>query len=154
MTPFEGGYCHRKLIFSKEFPFKPLSMYMITSIERFECNRRLCLSITDFHHNSWNPAWSVSTMLMGCLSFTVEKDLTVGSRVHKNCCCTKFSIQCSISTCQPSRPPAGLSKPWTLRWSFGRVICQLDLQSLPYNQICTEKCSCKNEWKRNPRGSS
>lgn len=71
MTPFEGGYYHGNSIISKEFPFKLLSTYMITPNERFKCNTRLCLPITDFHHNSWNPAWSVSTMLMGCFSFTV-----------------------------------------------------------------------------------
>ncbi|CAB1315637.1 unnamed protein product, partial [Coregonus sp. 'balchen'] len=29
----------------------------------------LCLSITDFHPDTWNPAWSVSTILTGLLSF-------------------------------------------------------------------------------------
>lgn len=41
--------------------------------------RRLCLSITDFHPDTWNPAWSVSTILTGLLSFMVEKGPTLGS---------------------------------------------------------------------------
>uniref|UniRef100_A0A8V0XB60 UBC core domain-containing protein n=1 Tax=Gallus gallus TaxID=9031 RepID=A0A8V0XB60_CHICK len=36
MTPFEGGYYHGNSIISKEFPFKPLSTYMITPNERFK----------------------------------------------------------------------------------------------------------------------
>lgn len=32
---------------------------------------RLCLSISDFHPDTWNPAWSVSTILTGLLSFMV-----------------------------------------------------------------------------------
>lgn len=40
---------------------------------------RLCLSITDFHPDTWNPAWSVSTILTGLLSFMVEKGPTLGS---------------------------------------------------------------------------
>lgn len=50
----------------------------------FHCNfacflHRLCLSITDFHPDTWNPAWSVSTILTGLLSFMVEKGPTLGS---------------------------------------------------------------------------
>uniref|UniRef100_A0A4W3IYY7 Ubiquitin-conjugating enzyme E2, J2 (UBC6 homolog, yeast) n=1 Tax=Callorhinchus milii TaxID=7868 RepID=A0A4W3IYY7_CALMI len=62
-----------------EFPFKPPSIYMITPNGRFKCNTRLCLSITDFHPDTWNPAWSVSTILTGLLSFMVEKGPTLGS---------------------------------------------------------------------------
>ncbi|NWV52804.1 UB2J2 enzyme, partial [Daphoenositta chrysoptera] len=79
LTPYEGGYYHGKLIFPREFPFKPPSIYMITPNGRFKCNTRLCLSITDFHPDTWNPAWSVSTILTGLLSFMVEKGPTLGS---------------------------------------------------------------------------
>ena len=34
---------------------------------------RLCLSISDFHPDTWNPAWSVSTILTGLLSFMVSE---------------------------------------------------------------------------------
>ncbi|KAK2824987.1 hypothetical protein Q7C36_018914 [Tachysurus vachellii] len=78
-TPYEGGYYHGKLMFPREFPFKPPSIYMITPNGRFKCNTRLCLSITDFHPDTWNPAWSVSTILTGLLSFMVEKGPTLGS---------------------------------------------------------------------------
>ncbi|GFV06455.1 ubiquitin-conjugating enzyme E2 J2 [Trichonephila clavipes] len=74
-----GGVYHGKLIFPGEFPFKPPSIYMITPNGRFKCNTRLCLSISDFHPDTWNPAWSVSTILTGLLSFMVEKNPTLGS---------------------------------------------------------------------------
>lgn len=35
-----GGYYHGKLIFPREFPFKPPSIYMITPNGRFKCNTR------------------------------------------------------------------------------------------------------------------
>lgn len=44
---------------------------MITPTGRFKTNTRLCLSISDFHPDTWNPAWSVSTILTGLLSFMV-----------------------------------------------------------------------------------
>ncbi|KAK4880549.1 hypothetical protein RN001_008695 [Aquatica leii] len=78
-TPYEGGCYHGKLVFPKEFPFKPPSIYMITPNGRFKTNTRLCLSISDFHPDTWNPAWSVSTILTGLLSFMNEKSPTMGS---------------------------------------------------------------------------
>ncbi|PIK55896.1 putative ubiquitin-conjugating enzyme E2 J2-like [Apostichopus japonicus] len=78
-TPYEGGLYHGKLVFPQEFPFKPPSIYMITPNGRFKCNTRLCLSISDFHPDTWNPAWSVSTILTGLLSFMVELNPTLGS---------------------------------------------------------------------------
>nr|QBH73219.1 ubiquitin-conjugating enzyme E2 j2 [Brunneria borealis] len=78
-TPYEGGLYHGKLVFPREFPFKPPSIYMTTPNGRFKTNTRLCLSISDFHPDTWNPAWSVSTILTGLLSFMIEKSPTLGS---------------------------------------------------------------------------
>ncbi|XP_065655321.1 ubiquitin-conjugating enzyme E2 J2 isoform X2 [Hydra vulgaris] len=76
---YEGGFYHGKLIFPKEFPFKPPKIIMITPNGRFKTHTRLCLSISDFHPDTWNPAWSVSTILTGLLSFMLEKAPTLGS---------------------------------------------------------------------------
>lgn len=54
-TPYLGGYYHGTLIFSAQYPFKPPSIYMFTPNGRFEVNRRLCLSISDYHPDEWNP---------------------------------------------------------------------------------------------------
>ena len=35
-TPYEGGLYHGKLVFPKQFPFKPPSIYMITPSGRFK----------------------------------------------------------------------------------------------------------------------
>lgn len=78
-SPYFGGYYHGTLLFSKEFPFKPPSIYMITPNGRFKTNKRLCLSISDFHPDTWNPAWSVATILTGLLSFMLETTPTLGS---------------------------------------------------------------------------
>ncbi|KAF7993236.1 hypothetical protein HCN44_006296 [Aphidius gifuensis] len=78
-TPYEGGFYHGKLHFPREFPFQPPSIYMTTPNGRFKVNTRLCLSISDFHPDTWNPAWSVSTILTGLLSFMIEKSPTLGS---------------------------------------------------------------------------
>uniref|UniRef100_A0A336LYT6 Ubiquitin-conjugating enzyme E2 J2 n=1 Tax=Culicoides sonorensis TaxID=179676 RepID=A0A336LYT6_CULSO len=76
---YAGGYYHGCLLFSKDFPFKPPSIYMYTPNGRFKTNKRLCLSISDFHPDTWNPAWSISTILTGLLSFMLETTPTLGS---------------------------------------------------------------------------
>ncbi|XP_065219347.1 ubiquitin-conjugating enzyme E2 J2-like [Planococcus citri] len=78
-TPYEGGYYLGKLVFPREYPFKPPGIYMLTPNGRFETRMRLCLSISDYHPEDWNPAWNVSTILTGLLSFMLDKSPTVGS---------------------------------------------------------------------------
>jgi ubiquitin-conjugating enzyme E2 J2 len=78
-TPYEGGHYHGKLIFPKEYPLKPPSVIMLTPSGRFQPNRRLCLSMSDFHPETWNPMWSVSTILTGLYSFMIDRDPTLGS---------------------------------------------------------------------------
>lgn len=67
-----GGFYHGKLIFPKDYPFRPPRIIMITPNGRFQTNTRLCLSISDFHPDTWNPAWSAATILTGLLSFMVS----------------------------------------------------------------------------------
>jgi len=76
---YKDGLYHGKLVFPSEFPFKPPSIFMITPNGRFKTDTRLCLSISDYHPDTWNPAWSVSTILTGLLSFMLERSPTLGS---------------------------------------------------------------------------
>lgn len=78
-SPYANGIYHGKLLFPKEYPLKPPSVIMITPSGRFVPNRRLCLSMSDFHPESWNPMWSISTILRGLYSFMITNDPTLGS---------------------------------------------------------------------------
>ncbi|KAG6973570.1 hypothetical protein JG688_00003456 [Phytophthora aleatoria] len=78
-TPYEGGFYHGKLKFPPEYPMKPPSVMMITPNGRFKTNQRLCLSMSDFHPETWNPMWSVSSILTGLYSFMLENQATLGS---------------------------------------------------------------------------
>jgi len=78
-TPYENGIYHGKLLFPKDYPLKPPSVIMLTPSGRFQPNRRLCLSMSDFHPETWNPMWSVSTILTGLYSFMIESAPTLGS---------------------------------------------------------------------------
>lgn len=52
---------------------------MRTPNGRFAVDTRLCLSMSDFHPETWNPLWKVSTILSGLLSFMLEEEITNGS---------------------------------------------------------------------------
>jgi ubiquitin-conjugating enzyme E2 J2 len=78
-SPYKGGIYHGKLIFPREYPYKPPGVIMLTPNGRFKPNRRLCLSMSDFHPESWNPMWSISTILMGLCSFMLDDKPTTGS---------------------------------------------------------------------------
>jgi len=78
-SPYEGGKYHGKLIFPPQYPYKPPSIMMTTPSGRFKTNTRLCLSMSDFHPETWNPLWSVSSILSGLLSFMLENARTYGS---------------------------------------------------------------------------
>lgn len=78
-TPYEGGQYWGSLMFPSDYPFSPPAIRMHTPSGRFRCNERLCLSISDFHPKSFNPAWEVSTILLGVLSFMTSEEMTTGS---------------------------------------------------------------------------
>ncbi|KAF8466433.1 ubiquitin-conjugating enzyme Ubc6 [Kalaharituber pfeilii] len=78
-TPYHDGQYWGTLVFPSDYPFKPPAIRMMTPSGRFQTNTRLCLSISDFHPKSFNPAWEVSTILIGLLSFMTSEEMTTGS---------------------------------------------------------------------------
>lgn len=56
-TDYEGGCYHGVISFPQAYPFRPPSIKMVTPNGRFAVNTKLCLSMTDFHPESWNPMW-------------------------------------------------------------------------------------------------
>lgn len=78
-TPYHGGYYYGLLLFTPQYPFKPPAIQMLTPNGRFETNRRLCISISDYHPETWNPTWSVSSILTGLLSFMLENAVALGT---------------------------------------------------------------------------
>lgn len=76
---YYGGYYMGKLVFPPEYPLKPPSIMFITPSGRFDVNKRICLSISDFHPETWAPSWTVGTILTGIVSFFNSEESTVGS---------------------------------------------------------------------------
>lgn len=76
---YAGGEYHGILLFPSEYPFKPPGIKMLTPSGRFQPDRKICFSMSDFHPGTWNPAWSVATILTGLLSFMLSDEMTTGS---------------------------------------------------------------------------
>mmetsp|Transcript_518 Transcript_518/g.309 ORF Transcript_518/g.309 Transcript_518/m.309 type:complete len:151 (+) Transcript_518:30-482(+) len=71
---YEGGYYYGTLTFPETFPQKPPSIRMSTPSGRFKTDYRLCLSISDYHPESWSPLWGVENIMIGLISFMCDTD--------------------------------------------------------------------------------
>lgn len=77
-TPYSKGQYYGTLTFPKEYPFKAPAIRMITPSGRFDPGQRICLTMSDYHPESWNPAWNVTSILQGLQSFMVSKENATG----------------------------------------------------------------------------
>ena len=79
-TEYEGGVYHGRIIFPAEYPFKPPSVIFLTPNGRFQLHTKICLSITGYHPEHWQPAWGVRTALLALISFFPTNDTaSIGS---------------------------------------------------------------------------
>lgn len=68
-TDFESGLYHGRIILPAEYPMKPPSIILLTPNGRFEVNKKICLSISGHHPESWQPSWSIRTALLAIIGF-------------------------------------------------------------------------------------
>lgn len=63
-----------------EYPFKPPAFVMLTPSGRFATDTKICLSISSFHPESWQPSWSVRSALIALIAFMQSSgDGAIGS---------------------------------------------------------------------------
>ena len=67
-----------RIIFPKDYPLKPPGIEMMTPNGRFQVNKRICMSMSDYHPESWNPMWNVQTIIIGLISFMCTDERTAG----------------------------------------------------------------------------
>lgn len=68
-TDFEGGRYHGRICLPNNYPFAPPSIMLLTPNGRFEINKKICLSVSNFHPELWQPAWGIRTILEALRSF-------------------------------------------------------------------------------------
>ncbi|KAK4052587.1 Ubiquitin-conjugating enzyme E2 6 [Microbotryomycetes sp. JL221] len=78
-SPYHGGEYWGTVTFPGDYPFAPPAIKMMTPSGRFAPSTAICTSMSNFHPGSWNPAWSVNTILVGLLSFMLGDEITTGA---------------------------------------------------------------------------
>lgn len=70
MKEYQGGFYFGKVVCPPEFPAKPPKVVLITENGRFHTwEEGICLSISSYHPESWNPVWKVNQVVLGLFSF-------------------------------------------------------------------------------------
>ncbi|KAH7676446.1 ubiquitin-conjugating enzyme E2 J1 protein [Dioscorea alata] len=83
-SEFEGGIYHGRIQLPAEYPFKPPSFMLLTPNGRFETQTKICLSISNYHPEHWQPSWSVRTALVALIAFMpTNPDGALGSLDYK-----------------------------------------------------------------------
>ena len=78
-TEFANGLYHGRLLLPFNYPFAPPSIMLLNPNGRFETNRKICLSISNFHPELWQPAWGIRTIMEGLRSmFPTPSDGAIG----------------------------------------------------------------------------
>lgn len=72
-SPYAGGIYHGRISLPPAYPMKPPNFRFLTPSGRFEVNREICLSISGFHEETWQPAWGVRTALVALRGFMGEE---------------------------------------------------------------------------------
>ena len=72
-APYEGGYYHGVIRLSEDYPFSPPTLSFFTPSGRFETNKNICTTFTNFHRETWSSAWSVRSMILATISFMMEE---------------------------------------------------------------------------------
>ena len=81
-TFYETGIYHGRILLPPEYPFKPPSFLFLTENGRFQTNTKICLTISNYHPEYWQPAWGIRTALMAIISmFPVKDPASLGSLV-------------------------------------------------------------------------
>jgi len=68
-TDFANGRYHGRIILPPEYPMKPPSIILLTPNGRFEIGKKICLSMSAHHPETWQPSWSIRTVLLAIIGF-------------------------------------------------------------------------------------
>eukprot|EP00903_Cladosiphon_okamuranus_P006195 g6092.t1 len=68
-TEFDGGVYHGRIILPPEYPFRPPDIMFMTPNGRFSTGMKICLTISSYHPEHWQPAWGIRLILEALISF-------------------------------------------------------------------------------------
>ena len=72
-TAFEGGRYHGRITLPPEYPFKPPSIALLNASGRFSVGKKICLTVSAYHPEHWQPAWGIRTIITALIAFFPSK---------------------------------------------------------------------------------
>ena len=106
-SEYEGGFYHGRITLPPEYPMKPPSIMLLNPNGRFELNKKICLSISGYHPESWRPSWSIRTAILAIIGFLPTKgEGAIGSLDYT----TEERKLLARKSCSYSCPSCGLVK--------------------------------------------
>ena len=112
-TEFEGGLYHGIIKLPMSYPSRPPNIMFLTPNGRFEINMDICLSMTKYHKEEWQPAWTIRSMLEAIIAFfPVREDHDAIGALNSNVESRKFYAKQSRKyKCDICGPIANILKP-------------------------------------------
>ncbi|XP_041951357.1 ubiquitin-conjugating enzyme E2 J1 [Alosa sapidissima] len=119
-SDFDGGVYHGRIVLPPEYPMKPPSIILLTPNGRFEVGKKICLSISGHHPETWQPSWSIRTALIaiigfmptkgegaiGSLDYTPEERRALAKKSQDFCCeVCGCSMQSALLALSPNSTP-------------------------------------------------
>uniref|UniRef100_A0A7N8X3K0 Ubiquitin-conjugating enzyme E2 J1 n=1 Tax=Mastacembelus armatus TaxID=205130 RepID=A0A7N8X3K0_9TELE len=120
-SDFDGGVYHGRIVLPPEYPMKPPSIILLTPNGRFEVGKKICLSISGHHPETWQPSWSIRTALIaiigfmptkgegaiGSLDYTPEERRALAKKSQDFCCDTcGCSMHSALLALTPNSSPS------------------------------------------------
>lgn len=107
-TDFADGLYHGRIVLPNDYPMKPPSIILLTPNGRFEVNKKICLSISGYHPETWQPCWSIRTVLLAIISFMPTKsEGAIGSLDYSTQERQKLAARSHRWTCPQCGPIVG-----------------------------------------------
>ncbi|EWM27260.1 ubiquitin-conjugating enzyme e2 j1 [Nannochloropsis gaditana] len=75
---YEGGIYHGRVILPANYPQTAPRLQMLNPSGRFEVGADICLSATSFHQETWQPVWTVRTLVSALRSHMATPAVEVG----------------------------------------------------------------------------
>ncbi|KAG0001529.1 Ubiquitin-conjugating enzyme E2 J1 [Modicella reniformis] len=144
-TDFEGGLYHGRILLPNNYPFAPPSLMFLTANGRFELNKKVCLSITGYHPEYWQPAWGIRTVLVAVMGFlpTQSKGAIGGldtSVEARKALAVRYVQSETGNTTNTASPLGTENKQRALVIDVATTICQIEDLTMSRTWVCPTCC--------------